>query len=86
LREQGAMFDIIVSDIEMPELDGLGLARAVREGGPWQHLPMIAMSGRAEPGHAQRCRNAGFTNNVGKSDRESLLTALRENLSTPATF
>jgi two-component system chemotaxis sensor kinase CheA len=86
LREQGAMFDIIVSDIEMPELDGLGLARAVREGGPWQHLPMIAMSGRAEPGHAQRCRNAGFTNNVGKSDRESLLTALRENLSTPAIF
>lgn len=81
LREQGAMFDIIISDIEMPELDGLGLARAVREGGIWQHLPMIAMSAHAEPGHSARCRNAGFTGDVGKSDREALLSLLRDNLS-----
>jgi two-component system chemotaxis sensor kinase CheA len=81
LREQGAMFDIIVSDIEMPELDGLGLARAVREGGAWQQLPMIAMSAHAEPGHSARCRNAGFTGDVGKSDREALLSLLRDSLS-----
>ncbi|WP_233553432.1 hybrid sensor histidine kinase/response regulator, partial [Teichococcus wenyumeiae] len=81
LREQGAMFDIIISDIEMPELDGLGLARAVREGGIWQHLPMIAMSAHAEPGHSARCRNAGFTGDVGKSDREALLSLLRDSLS-----
>ncbi|MBO1077444.1 chemotaxis protein CheW [Roseomonas haemaphysalidis] len=86
LREQGAMFDVIVSDIEMPDLDGFGLARAVREGGLWQELPMIAMSSHAEPGHGQRCRNAGFTTDVGKSDREALLSALRDSLSIPAGF
>jgi two-component system chemotaxis sensor kinase CheA len=84
LREQGAMFDIIVSDIEMPELDGLGLARAVREGGLWQQLPMIAISAHAEAGHSARCRNAGFTGDVGKSDREALLSLLRDSLATPA--
>jgi two-component system chemotaxis sensor kinase CheA len=84
LREQGAMFDVIVSDIEMPELDGLGLARAVREGGPWKATPMIAISARSEPGHSLICANAGFTDAVGKSDREALITALRASLSTPA--
>jgi two-component system chemotaxis sensor kinase CheA len=86
LREQGAMFDVIVSDLEMPELDGIGLARAVREAGPWQHLPMIAMSAHAGPGHGQHCRNAGFTDDVGKSDREALLLALRDSLATPASL
>jgi two-component system chemotaxis sensor kinase CheA len=47
---------------------------------------MIAMSARAEPGHEQRCHDAGFTDAVGKSDREALLTALRQSLSTPAIF
>ena len=35
LREAGAMFDAIVSDIEMPDMDGLDFARAVRADGPW---------------------------------------------------
>jgi two-component system chemotaxis sensor kinase CheA len=30
-------------------------------GRPWQHLPMIALSGRSEPGDVERGRNAGFT-------------------------
>ena len=29
------MFDVIVSDIEMPEMDGCAFARAVRAGGAW---------------------------------------------------
>ena len=33
LREAGAMFDVIVSDITMPDMDGLDFARAVRAGG-----------------------------------------------------
>ena len=45
LRESGAMFDAIVSDIAMPDMDGLDFARAVRAGGPWAELPMIALSG-----------------------------------------
>ena len=43
------MFDVIVSDIAMPDMDGLDFARAVRAGGPWARLPMIALSARAEP-------------------------------------
>ncbi|ONG47478.1 hybrid sensor histidine kinase/response regulator [Pseudoroseomonas deserti] len=84
LREQGAMFDIIVSDIEMPDLDGIGLARAVRAEGPWQALPMIALSGRVEPEQVRQAIAAGFTDYVGKSDRDALLAALQQHLPAPA--
>ena len=35
LREGGASFDAIVSDIAMPGMDGFDFARALREGGAW---------------------------------------------------
>ena len=78
MRERGMMFDLVISDIEMPDLDGLGLARAVREGGPWQALPMVALSGRVDNERLRLARDAGFTDYVGKSDREELLATLRE--------
>ncbi|PHK94949.1 hybrid sensor histidine kinase/response regulator [Pseudoroseomonas rhizosphaerae] len=84
LREQGAAFDVIISDIEMPDLDGIGLARAVRESGAWQPLPMIALSGKVEAEQVRRAREAGFNEYVGKSEREALLAALSECLATPA--
>ncbi len=44
---QIAAFDAIVSDIEMPDMDGLAFAQLLRSGGPWANLPLIALSGRA---------------------------------------
>ena len=78
LRDAGEFFDVIVSDINMPELDGFGLARAVREGGIWAHLPMIALSGRSEPRDVERGRAAGFSDYIAKFDREALLTSLQQ--------
>ena len=79
LREGGAEFDAIVSDIEMPDVNGLELARAVRAGGgTWAALPMVALSSRIEPESVRRGREAGFSDYVGKFDAESLLTALRQ--------
>jgi two-component system chemotaxis sensor kinase CheA len=77
LREVGERFDVIVSDINMPHLDGLGLAQAVREGGIWSHLPMIALSSQSRPEDLERGRAAGFSDYVVKFDREALLTSLR---------
>jgi two-component system chemotaxis sensor kinase CheA len=78
LREQGAMFDAIVSDIEMPDMDGFAFARAVRAEGPWRELPMVALTGRAEPAAVARGREAGFTDYVAKYDRDALMTSLGE--------
>jgi two-component system chemotaxis sensor kinase CheA len=79
LREAGAAFEAIVSDIEMPGMDGLTFARAVRQGGgEWAALPMIALTSRTDPADAERGRAAGFTDYVGKYDREALLASLRD--------
>ena len=78
LRDAEERFDVIVSDIEMPELDGFGLVEAVRAGGIWAELPMIALSARSEPEHVARGRDAGFSDYIGKFDREALLASLRE--------
>ncbi|MGG5812340.1 chemotaxis protein CheW [Falsiroseomonas sp. CW058] len=77
LREQGAEFDAIISDIEMPGMDGYAFARTLREGGAWAGLPIVALSGRAEPEHVARGRAAGFSDYVAKYDREALLESLR---------
>ncbi|MCU0886556.1 MAG: chemotaxis protein CheW [Rubritepida sp.] len=78
LRDAGEMFDAIVSDIEMPEMDGVSLALAVREGGSWARLPMIALSSRSTPADVTRGREAGFSDYIGKFDREALLASLQE--------
>jgi two-component system, chemotaxis family, sensor kinase CheA len=83
LRETGVMFDVIVSDIEMPDMDGLDFARAVRAGGPWAALPMIALSGHADPRDIEAGRDAGFTDYVAKHQREALLDSLQQCLAEP---
>jgi two-component system, chemotaxis family, sensor kinase CheA len=80
LREAGEAFDLIVSDINMPELDGFQLVRAIRDGGPWQDLPVIALSGQAEPADVARGRDAGFTDYVAKFDREALAASIGQAL------
>jgi len=81
LRETGRVFDAIVSDIEMPDMDGLAFARAVREAGPWSGVPMIALSSHTEPHHVDAGRDAGFSDYVSKNQREQVVEALRQCLS-----
>jgi two-component system chemotaxis sensor kinase CheA len=82
LRDAGTMFDAIVSDIEMPEMDGVQFARAIRADGPWAGLPLIAMTAHADMENARIGREAGFTDYVAKFEREALIASLRANLAT----
>ncbi len=81
LRDKGEMFDIIISDIEMPGMSGFEFAEAVRKEGPWQDTPMIALSSHATQSDIKRGEESGFDNFVAKFDRDMLLEAL-ENAST----
>jgi two-component system, chemotaxis family, sensor kinase CheA len=83
LREAGAMFEAIVSDIAMPDMDGLDFARAVRAGGSWATLPMIALSGHSDPADIEAGRDAGFTDYVTKFQRDALIASLRQCMAEP---
>ncbi len=69
-------FDAIVSDIEMPDMDGFEFARNVRSEGRWQEVPLIALSAHATERDFERGREVGFNDYVAKFDRDSLLQTL----------
>ena len=86
LRDAGGMFDAIVSDIEMPGMDGIQFARTVRTDGAWARLPVIAMTAHSDTDTARLGREAGFTDYVGKFEREALVASLHASLSEPANI
>jgi len=83
LCEQGKTFDAIVSDIEMPEIDGFEFAARVRESA-WSDVPMIALSSHTDPQDLDRGREVGFDDYVAKSDRDALIDTLSNVLSQDA--
>ncbi len=84
LRDGGLAVDAIVSDIEMPDMNGLAFARAVRQGGAWAGVPMIALSAHDGPAEGAQALAAGFSAYVQKSQRTALLEALRDGLTLSA--
>ncbi len=78
LKSQGMAFDVIVSDIEMPETDGFGFAESLRGDEEWGNTPIIALSALNTPSAIQRGREVGFSDYVAKFDREGLIVSLRE--------
>jgi CheY-like chemotaxis protein len=51
---------VIVTDWQMPEMDGAELCRRVRCQPAFAHLPIVMLSAMAEPGFAPRCWSAFF--------------------------
>ncbi len=77
----GVEFDIIISDIEMPDMDGFEFVSHVKsEGSKWIDTPVIALSSHATPKDIERGLKVGFNNYVAKFDRDTLLDTLLETL------
>jgi two-component system chemotaxis sensor kinase CheA len=66
-----ATFDLVVSDIEMPEMDGWRLASALREKLGLKNLPLLALTTLSSERDRQRARECGFDAYEVKLDRES---------------
>ncbi|WP_288901112.1 chemotaxis protein CheW [uncultured Sneathiella sp.] len=79
-RESGETFDIIISDIEMPEMDGFRFAEEVKGDDRWNGTPIVALSSHTTPGDFDRGRAVGFSDYVAKFDRDSLMSALSQTL------
>jgi PAS domain S-box-containing protein len=58
--------DMIVMDIQMPEMDGLEATRRIRADADLSKIPIIAMTALTMPGDRERCLEAGANEYVGK--------------------
>jgi two-component system chemotaxis sensor kinase CheA len=85
MRDKGAAFDVIISDIEMPGMNGFEFASEVRRGGAWEKVPMVALSARATSADFERGRDAGFDDYVAKFDREALVSSLAQTVAGAAS-
>ena len=80
LCDEGQRFDLIISDIEMPRMDGFGFAAKVRETENWRDTPLMALTSHVSPSDEERGRKSGFQRHVPKLDHHTLLKAISETL------
>ena len=59
-------FDVILMDVQMPEMDGYASARAIRQALPGTPVAIIALTANALAGEADRCLAAGMDMHVAK--------------------
>lgn len=69
-------FDLVLMDIQMPDIDGLTASRMIRElEGPVSGTPIIAITADALPTTVQACRKAGIDDHLSKPVRADELLA-----------
>ena len=78
ILNEGQAFDVAITDIEMPDMDGFQFAEAVRGDPRIGNLPIIALSSVVSPEAIERGRRVGFHDYVAKFDRQGLIAALKE--------
>jgi two-component system chemotaxis sensor kinase CheA len=76
LRSQN--FDVVLTDIEMPDMNGFEFAETIRADQHLNKMPIIALSSLVSPAAIERGRQAGFHDYVAKFDRPGLIAALKE--------
>lgn len=74
-----APFDAVISDIDLPDMNGYELLRNIRRDGRWTGLPSVALTGRDRDDDIQAAREAGYDRFLAKPlDFEALLSALSD--------
>ncbi|WP_334193127.1 response regulator [Pararhodobacter sp.] len=58
---QSTRFDAVITDINMPKLDGFGVIAAIRGGGANRKVPILVLTTESSPEFKDKARNLGAT-------------------------
>ena len=76
----GAPLDVVIMDMQMPDIDGLEATRRIRADGRFRTLPILAMTANASHSDRDACLAAGMDDHVGKPIDLELLVARLQRL------
>ncbi len=79
LQAEGAYFDAVLMDLQMPVMDGYTATKVIRNSLGWVDLPIIALSAFAQPKDREQSRQAGMSAHLTKPlDTQQVLQAVRD--------
>ena len=81
LDKSTSPFDLLISDINMPELNGFELATKVRSDSRFRSLPMIALTTQVDEESRDHGFDVGFNQYVGKINKIALRKCVEDALS-----
>lgn len=73
---RGGRFDLIITDLNMPNLDGIGLIREVRADPAHRFLPIVMLTTESQEGRKQEGKSAGATGWIVKPFKPEQLVAV----------
>jgi two-component system sensor histidine kinase/response regulator len=82
-RVQSMKFDVILMDVQMPEMDGFQATAAVRAMGNGSYVPIIALTAHAMAGDEEKCLAAGMDGYLAKPLELAALVQAVEQYASP---
>ncbi|WP_425614368.1 chemotaxis protein CheW [Anatilimnocola sp. NA78] len=76
LQIEDEPFDLVLTDIEMPNMNGFEFSERIRQSEEFGHLPIVALTSLAGEEDVRRGREAGITDYQVKMDRDRLLASV----------
>ncbi|QTA88553.1 response regulator [Desulfonema magnum] len=74
---ESSLFDAVLMDVQMPEMDGYDATRLIRSDPSYKDLPIIAMTADAMAGAQEKCLESGMNDYVSKPiESEKLFSTL----------
>lgn len=80
LKERANEIDIVVTDLEMPNMDGFELTAKIKKDPALSHFTVIALTSLASDAHVKRGKEVGIDEYEIKLDRENLMKLIRRYL------
>jgi chemotaxis protein histidine kinase CheA/ActR/RegA family two-component response regulator len=83
LSQRRGQVDLVISDVEMPKVNGFELLQRIRSQADWSQIPVVMATSKTSPEYQQRAMDLGATGYLGKPIQpQQLFDVIQQTLSS----